>query len=212
MRPIAALRRWQPPRAAKPVLLALALLPLALLVADAATDGLGANPVEAVLHRTGDWTLRLLLITLAVTPLRRWTGWQWLQHFRRMFGLLAFSYGMLHGLTYLVLDRGLLWDEILADVLKRPYVTLGVAALVLMVPLAVTSTRAMMRRLGRNWQRLHRLVYVVALFGVLHFLWLTKLDRIEPVIYALVFAALFLARLPVALRGRRRLAAEASCD
>ncbi len=182
MNRIAALRRWQPPRAAKPVLVALALVPLALIVTDAASDQLGANPVEAVLHRTGDWTLRLLLLTLAVTPLRRWTGWSWLLSFRRPLGLLAFTYALLHALTYLGLDSGLLWDEIVADVVKRPYVTFGVAALLLMVPLAVTSTRAMMRRLGRNWQRLHRLVYAVGVLGVLHFLWLTKVDRREPVV------------------------------
>jgi len=205
------MRRWQPPRAAKPVLLAAALLPLLLLVADTLTDGLGANPVEQVLHRTGDWTLRLLLLTLAVTPLRRLTGWQWLQQFRRMFGLLAFTYGLLHGLTWLVVDRGLLWDEILADVLERPYVTFGFAALALMVPLALTSTRGMMRRLGRNWQRLHRLVYLVGLLGVLHFVWLSKLDRVEPLVYALVLAALLLMRLPASLRARR-LAAPSPCD
>ncbi len=194
------------------MLLVLALLPLALLFADAATDRLGANPVETVLHRTGDWTLRLLLLTLAVTPLRRWTGWSWLLQFRRLLGLLAFAYALLHGLTYLVLDRGLLWDEIVVDVLKRPYVTFGAAALLLMVPLALTSTRAMMRRLGRNWQRLHRLVYGVGVLGVLHFLWLTKVDRVEPIVYALLLAVLLLARVPGSLRWRGRRAAEAACD
>ena len=211
MNPIAALRRWQPPRAAKLVLVAIALVPLAFIVADAATDRLGANPVEAVLHRTGDWTLRLLLLTLAVTPLRRWTGWSWLLPFRRPLGLLAFAYGLLHALTYLGLDRGLLWDEIVADVVKRPYVTFGVAALLLMVPLALTSTRAMMRRLGRNWQRLHRLVYAVGVLGVLHFLWLTKVDRLEPIVYAVLLGVLLLARLPVARWSARR-PAEAACD
>ncbi len=211
MKSVAALRRWQPPRAARLALVALALLPLGLVVADAAADNLGANPVEAVLHRTGDWTLRLLLLTLAVTPLRRWTGWSWLLSFRRPLGLLAFSYGLLHAATYLGLDRGLLWDEIVADVVKRPYVTFGVAALLLMVPLALTSTRAMMRRLGRNWQRLHRAVYAVGVLGVLHFLWLTKVDRLEPVVYAVLLAVLLLARLP-ASRWLCRRTAEAACE
>jgi len=211
LKSVAALRRWQPPRAARLALVALALLPLGLVVADAAADNLGANPVEAVLHRTGDWTLRLLLLTLAVTPLRRWTGWSWLLSFRRPLGLLAFSYGLLHAATYLGLDRGLLWDEIVADVVKRPYVTFGVAALLLMVPLALTSTRAMMRRLGRNWQRLHRAVYAVGVLGVLHFLWLTKVDRLEPVVYAVLLAVLLLARLP-ASRWLCRRTAEAACE
>lgn len=211
MKAVAALRRWQPPRAARFALVALALVPLGLVVADATADNLGANPVEAVLHRTGDWTLRLLLLTLAVTPLRRWTGWSWLLSFRRPLGLLAFTYGLLHAATYLGLDRGLLWDEIVADVVKRPYVTFGVAALLLMVPLALTSTRAMMRRLGRNWQRLHRLVYAVGVLGVLHFLWLTKVDRLEPVVYAVLLAVLLLARLP-ASRWLGRRTAEAACE
>lgn len=212
MKTIAALRRWQPPRAAQAVVVLIALVPLALLVADAATDGLGANPVETVLHRTGDWTLRLLLATLTVTPLRRWTGWQWLLRFRRPLGLLAFGYAVLHGLTYVALDRGLVWDEILVDVLKRPYVTVGLAALVLMVPLAATSTRAMMRRLGPNWQRLHRLVYAIGVLAVLHFLWSSKLDRIEPVVYAVTLAVLLLLRLPASARSRRPLVVEGSCE
>lgn len=208
MNPIAAIARWQPPRAAKAALLVLALGPMALLVAAAATDELGANPVETVLHRTGDWALRLLLATLAVTPLRRWTGWPWLLRFRRLLGLLAFGYALLHALTYVVLDRGLVVDEIVADVLKRPYVTAGFTALLLMVPLAATSTRAMMRRLGPHWQRLHRLVYAVGVFAVLHFLWSSKLARIEPVVYAVILAVLLIARLPVRLPLRRRPVAE----
>lgn len=200
---LAALRRWQPSRAAKAGVLALACLPLVLLAVDAATDGLGANPVEALLHRTGDWALRFLLLALAVTPLRRFAGLPWLAPFRRTLGLLAFAYASLHALTYAVLDRGLLWEEIAVDVFERPYVTAGALALLLMIPLAVTSTRAMMRRLGgRGWQRLHRLVYAVGILAVLHFLWSSKLDRPEPVFYGVVLAVLLLARLPAALRAR----------
>ena len=193
-------------------MLALACAPLALLVADAITDGLGANPVEAVLHRTGDWALRLLLATLAVAPLRRWTGWQWLLQIRRPLGLLAFGYAVLHALTYLVLDRGLYWDDVVADVLERPYVTAGFTALILMVPLAVTSTRAAMRRLGRRWQSLHRLVYAVGVLAVLHFLWSSKLDRPEPLVYAGILGTLLLARLPGLLRARRRPVVQGPCD
>lgn len=174
----------------------LLLLPLALLVADALLDRLGANPVEALLHRAGDWALRFLLLTLAITPLRRLTGWQWPARYRRMLGLAAFGYAGTHAVVWLVLDRGLLWEEVVADLLKRPYVTFGFAALVLLLPLAVTSTRDMMRRLGRRWQRLHRLVYLAALLAVLHFLLLSKVDRIEPLAYAVVLAVLMLARLP----------------
>lgn len=212
MRTIAALRRWQPPRAAKAIALALACAPFALLAIDAATDRLGANPVEAVLHRTGDWALRLLLATLAVSPLRRWTGWPWLLPFRRLLGLAAFAYALLHGLIYVVLDRGLLWDDVVADVLERPYVTAGFTALILMVPLAVTSTRAAMRRLGPQWQRLHRLVYAVGIFAVLHFLWSSKLDRLEPLVYAGVLALLLLSRAPAVLRAWGRVAGPGPCD
>jgi sulfoxide reductase heme-binding subunit YedZ len=207
----AALRGWQPKGAAKAAVLSLACAPLALLLCDAVSDGLGANPVETVLHRTGDWALRLLLVTLAVTPLRRWTGWQWLLRFRRLLGLLAFGYALLHGLTYVVLDRGLLWDEIVADALERPYFTLGLAALLLMVPLAATSTRAMMRRLGSRWQQLHRLVYPAGILAVLHFFWASKLDRMEPLVYAGVLAVLLVSRLPVAHRAWRHFAVQGQC-
>jgi sulfoxide reductase heme-binding subunit YedZ len=203
---IAAAARWQPSRAVRAAVILLACVPFALLAYDAINDGLGANPVEAVLHRTGDWALRLLLATLAVSPLRRWTGWSWLLHLRRPLGLLAFGYAMLHALTYVVLDRGLVWEDIVADVLERPYVTAGFTALVLMAPLAATSTRAAMRRLGPRWQQLHRLVYAIAVLAVLHFLWSSKLDRPEPVVYAGVLAVLLLVRLPAVLRGRRLVA------
>lgn len=178
----------------------LLLAPLGWLVADIVLERLGANPVETVLHRTGDWALRFLLLTLAVTPLRRVTGWQWPMRFRRMLGLVAFAYALLHALTWLVLDRGLVWDEVAADVLERPYVTLGFGAFALLLPLALTSTRGMMRRLGRHWQRLHRSVYVAAALAVLHYVWLAKIERPEPIVYGVILLALLLARLPLRWR------------
>jgi len=183
-------------RYGKPLVFLLCLLPLALLVWRIAAGRLGANPVEAVLHFTGAWGLRLLLVTLAVTPLRRLTGRGWLLRFRRMLGLFAFFYVVLHVAVYLVLDRGLAWDEIVTDLSKRPYIMVGFAAFVLLVPLAVTSTRGWVRRLGRRWQLLHRSVYLIAVLGVLHFLWLVKADLREPLIYAAVLAVLLAARVP----------------
>jgi sulfoxide reductase heme-binding subunit YedZ len=143
-------------------------------------DGLGANPVEKVTHTTGDYTLYFLLITLAVTPLRRLAGLGWLLRFRRMLGLLAFTYGTLHLLTY-IFDRAyveLAFDVqgILKDVTKRPFITIGVLAYLLLLPLAITSTNGMIRRLGKRWQTLHRLVYLAAMCGVIHFVWLVKAD------------------------------------
>jgi sulfoxide reductase heme-binding subunit YedZ len=184
----------------------LACLPFVLLAADAATGGLGANPVEAVLHRTGDWALRLLLLTLAMSPLRRWLGWPWLLQARRPLGLAAFGYAVLHGLTYVLLDRGMIWEEVAADVLERPYVTAGFTALVLMIPLAATSTRGAMRRLGPRWQQLHRLIYLVAVLAVLHFAWSSKLARPEAVAYAGILGVLLLVRLPAVLRSSRLVA------
>lgn len=194
---------WPSARAVRAAVVLLVCLPFALLVTDAATGGLGANPVEAVLHRTGDWALRLLLLTLAVSPLRRWLGWPWLQQARRPLGLAAFGYAMLHGLTYLLLDRGMIWEDVAADILERPYVTAGFTALMLMIPLAATSTRGAMRRLGPRWQQLHRLIYPVAVLAVLHFAWSSKLDRPEAVVYAGILGVLLLARLPAVLRSSR---------
>ncbi len=172
------------------------LIPIEVLAWQAAVGTLGANPVEALLHSTGDFALRLLLATLAMTPLRRLTGWAWPLRYRRMLGLFAFFYAVVHFTIYLVLDRTLDWGEILVDLGKRPYIMVGFAALVLLVPLAVTSTRGWMRRLGRRWQQLHRAVYLIAVLGVLHYLWLVKADLREPLIYAGVLAVLLLLRLP----------------
>jgi len=174
---------------------ALALLPLALIVRDVLMDTLGPDPVAAITHATGDWALRILLVCLALTPLRRLLGQSWPIRFRRLTGLYAFFYASLHLATYLVLDLGQYWSQILEDIVKRPYITVGFAAWLLLVPLALTSTRGWMRRLGRRWSQLHRLVYAVAALAVLHFLWLVKSDLREPLVYAAVLALLMGLRL-----------------
>lgn len=180
----------------KRVLFAICLLPLARLAWLGAGGGLGANPIEFVTHSTGRWTLTFLLVTLAVTPLRRWLGWNWLLRLRRMLGLFAFFYAALHFSTYLVLDQFFDLGAIAKDVLKRPYITVGFTAFVLLIPLAVTSTNAMVRRLGaRRWQRLHRLVYVIGVAGVVHWWWLVKADIRLPLAYGAVLAVLLGARL-----------------
>jgi len=194
----AAYLRWL----AKPLLFLACLAPLSLLLWRAVQDDLGANPVEALTHGTGDWALRLLLLTLAVTPLRRLTGWVALLRFRRMLGLFAFFYACLHFLIWLLLDHTLILELILDDLTKRPYVMLGFSALVLMIPLAVTSTRGMMRRLGWRWQRLHRLVYPIGILAVAHYLWLVKADYREPLLYAGVLALLLGLRVPMLYRNR----------
>jgi sulfoxide reductase heme-binding subunit YedZ len=181
-------------RGAHLALLALGLLPLAALGLGAVRGALGANPVETITHETGQWALRLLLTTLAVTPLRRVTGWAFLAPFRRSLGLLTFGYAALHFATFLALDLGLDLSVLGEEVAERPYVTLGFTAFALLVPLAVTSTRGWQRRLGRRWVALHRLVYPAAGCAVLHFLWLVKADLAEPLAYAAVLAALLAAR------------------
>jgi len=192
-----------------------ALAPLAYLLLRGFNGALGANPVEAILRSLGTWTLVLLLVTLSITPLRRLTGWNWLQRLRRMLGLFAFFYAVLHVTAFVWLDHWFEWADIVADVAKRPYLTFGFVAFVLMLPLAATSTNAMVRRLGgRRWQRLHRLVYAIGVLGVLHF-WFHKLaknDLAEPMIYAVVLGVLFGLRLWHWWAGRRQgapLAAEA---
>jgi sulfoxide reductase heme-binding subunit YedZ len=179
-------------------LFVVALLPLARLFYLGATAGLGGNPVEFVIRSLGTWTLVALLVTLSITPLRLATGWAWPLRLRRMFGLFSFFYAVLHLGAYLWLDQ---WFDLVAiwkDVLKRPYITAGFAAMVLLVPLAVTSSNGWVRRLGgRNWQRLHRLVYAVAVLAVAHFWWqkAAKNDLGEPLAYALVVGLLLGVRL-----------------
>jgi sulfoxide reductase heme-binding subunit YedZ len=164
---------------------------------------LGANPAETILHVTGEWALRLLLLTLAITPLRRITMVGGLIRFRRLLGLFAFFYGVVHLGCYIAFDRFFVFTEITADIIKRPFITVGFAALVLMIPLAITSTRAAVMRLGgARWQDLHRLVYVVAILAVLHFWWLVKRDVTEPLIYAAILAVLLGYR--IIARARKR--------
>ena len=184
-------------------LFALALVPLARLFYLGATGGLGANPIEFVTRSLGTWALVLLCVTLAVSPLRWLTGWAWLLRLRRMAGLFCFFYAALHVLTYAVLDHWLDGHALWADVVKRPFITAGFVAFVMLLPLAVTSSNAMVRRLGaRRWQALHRLVYAIALAAILHYWWhkAGKNDFIEPTAYALVIGALLGARL---VRWRR---------
>lgn len=174
----------------------LALVPLVLLLARAFGIGdLGANPVQELLHTLGKTALNLLLITLAITPLRRLTGMNWLVGLRRALGLYAFAYAMLHALTYAVLDWRLDMSTLLDDVTERPFITVGFLAVVMLIPLAVTSTRAMQRRLGRRWLTLHRSVYAIAALGVLHFFWQVKLDASLPLLYAGILACLLGFRL-----------------
>jgi sulfoxide reductase heme-binding subunit YedZ len=171
------------------------MIPLAWLATGAATDRLGADPVETILHESGQWALRMLLVGLAVTPARRLLGLAWLAPHRRTFGLLAYAYASLHFATYLVLDLGLDLGELAGDVLERPYITVGFTTWALLTPLALTSTRRAMRRLGRHWQSLHRLVYAAAIGAVVHFLWSVKADPTEPLVYGAITAVLLLVRL-----------------
>lgn len=181
---------------------ALALLPLARLVLGYPLDWLGVNPIELITRSTGTWTLVFVLTTLAITPLRHLSGWHWLIRLRRMLGLFAFFYATLHLITYLWLDQFFDVAEIAKDIVKRPFITIGFTAFMLMTPLAITSSNAMVRRLGgRQWQQLHRLAYAVAACGVVHYWWLVKRDITQPAIYALVLAILLGAR--IAQRARR---------
>jgi sulfoxide reductase heme-binding subunit YedZ len=182
----------------KPVVFLLCLLPLAVLLLRAFevnSFALGANPIEELLHELGRWGLKFLLLGLSITPLRRWTGWNWLIRFRRMLGLFAFFYIVLHFLVYAVLDQGLDFGFIVEDIIKRPYITLGMTGLILLSPLAITSTKGMMRRLGKRWKKLHRLVYVIAILAVWHFYWQVKLDTLEATFYAAILLVLLLTRV-----------------
>jgi sulfoxide reductase heme-binding subunit YedZ len=179
-------------------------MPLAQLAVDAARGALGANAIEAALNTTGLLALVLLVASLACTPLKLVSGWTWPIRIRKLVGLLAFTYATLHFLTYVVLDQGLKLSVLVEGVAKRPFVTVGFAAWALLVPLAVTSTNAWVRRLGFPvWQRLHRLAYVAAVLGVVHFVWRVKKDVTEPLVYGGVLALLFVIRIAEALRKRR---------
>jgi sulfoxide reductase heme-binding subunit YedZ len=179
----------------KPVTLLLGLLPFFNLIFRSMLGALGSDPVETLTRQTGIWALNLLWIVLGLTPLRRLTGWNSFQRVRRMLGLLAFFYAGLHLLIYLVFDQFFDVEEIVNDVLKRPYITAGFSAFVMLTPLAWTSRDRLMRRMGRNWKSLHQLVYPAALLGVLHYSWLVKKDLRDPLIYAGILSLLFLLRI-----------------
>ena len=198
---------------AKLVLFLAALLPLAYLATGAFfyPEWLGANPAETITRKNGDWALRLLLLTLAVTPLRQISGWNWLLRLRRMLGLFTFFYVLLHVSSYVSFDHVFDVGEILKDIVKRPFITVGFAAFVLLVPLALTSSNAMVRRLGaRRWQALHRLVYLISPLAVLHYWWMVKRDLTEPIIYSLLLAVLLGYRLYLKARGAPPLARAAT--
>ena len=178
-------------RVVKPVVFLACLVPFSQLVYGAVWGDLGANPVETITNTTGIWTLRLLVLTIAITPARWLTKLNLIVLFRRMVGLFAFFYGTLHFMTYFVLDQSLQFDGLWEDVMKRPYITMGFSAFVLMIPLAITSTQGWIRRLGgRQWNLLHRLVYVSATLGVIHYWWKVKVDTTFPMYYALTVGAL----------------------
>jgi sulfoxide reductase heme-binding subunit YedZ len=190
-------------RLVKVVLFVSALGPLAWLGWGAWAGALGANPIETITRETGTWTLRLLVVSLAITPLRRLTGWNDAIRFRRMLGLFAFFYGTLHLLTYVWLDQFFDGAAIAKDIFKRPFITAGAAAFLLMLPLALTSTTGMIRRMGgRAWRRLHRLAYLAATAGVVHYWWLVKADIRRPRTYAVLLALLLGYRALAALRGK----------
>lgn len=189
----------------KPGVFVACLLPLVALAWNALTNNLGANPIEAITNQTGIWTLRFLLITLTVTPVRRLSGWNRVIQLRRMLGLFAFFYGTLHFTTYIWLDQFFIVQEMIADVLKRPFITVGFLSFALLVPLAITSTSRMIKRLGGKWwQRLHRVVYGIAIGGVVHYLWLVKADIRPPLTYGGLLAVLLGYRVWAWYRYRRR--------
>ncbi len=183
-------------RIVKPLVALACLSPFVLLVADGFRGELGVNPVETVTNTTGIWTLRLVTLTIAITPLRWLTGWNPIILLRRMVGLFAFFYGSLHFMTYFILDHSLMFDGLWEDVVKRPYITMGFTAFVLMIPLAVTSTQGWIRRLGgRRWNLLHKLVYVTAAVGVVHYWWKVKVDTTNPMYYAVIVGVLIGVRI-----------------
>lgn len=186
----------------KLVLFLACLIPLVRLIVAGFTDDLGADPVETLTRSTGIWALNFLFITLAVTPARRFTGWQWLARLRRIVALYCFFYACLHFAVYLVFDQFFDWPAIVMDIGKRPFITVGFLCFVLLIPLAVTSTDGMIRRLGgRQWTRLHRLIYPIAAAAVFHYLWLVKRDITAPAVYAVVLCLLLCARM---IRPTRR--------
>lgn len=192
-------------RIGTPLVFTLSLLPFIFLVLQLLTDALGANPIEAFIRHNGEWGLRFLLLSLTMTPLRYALKQSWPLRYRRMLGLFAFFYVCIHLSSYIVLDQFFDWAEIWADILKRPFITVGMTAFLLLIPLVVTSNKMMMKRLGRNWQRLHRLVYVIAVCAVLHYFWLVKADLYWPTVYAVLLLALFTIRIAKSHAQRTRI-------
>lgn len=188
----------------KPIVFVMALVPLAVLIFQVFTGRTSANPAEDIMLTTGIWAFRFLLATLAITPLRRITGWNRLIQYRRMLGLFAFFYATMHLLSYIAFDRFFAFGEILGDIAKRPFITAGMLAFVAMVPLAVTSTKGWIRRLGRRWQQLHRLIYLSAMAAALHFIWKVKVPFGEPVYYAAIVAVLLIFRIVWRVRSTSR--------
>lgn len=187
-------------RLLKPLVFLLCLVPLALIATDLALGRIRGEWVKEITHRTGFWGLTFITLTLAVTPVRRWTGWNGLQRYRRMLGLFGFAYLTIHFLIYVFLDRQipfdpLAWREVGKDIAKRPYITVGFTGFLMMIPLALTSTKGWVSRLGKRWVRLHSLVYLVALAGVVHFMWSVKADVAVPVRFAVILVVLLAARL-----------------
>jgi methionine sulfoxide reductase heme-binding subunit len=190
-------------KALKPLIFVLSLVPAAYLVFLGFTNNLGVNPAETLQLETGTWALRFLIATLTVTPLRRLTGWNRVISYRRMLGLFAFFYAFAHFLTYLILDQYFALDQMMADVVKRPFITMGFIAFVLMIPLALTSTKGWIRRLGRRWQSLHRLIYVSAAAASIHYVWKVKVVLGAPVYYALAVALLLGFRVLWSVRSAK---------
>ena len=189
----------------KPFIFILCLMPFILLFRNFYLDELGANPFEVLTRSTGEWTLRFLLITLSMTPLRQLTGSAWPIRLRRMLGLFTFFYVCVHLLTYVWLDHFFDWEEIWRDIVKRPYITIGMLAFTLLTPLAFTSTKKMMKRLGKRWKSLHKLIYLIAVLGSLHFLLLVKADLREPIIYTSILLFLFLIRFKPEILNKLKL-------
>ena len=188
----------------KPVVFIFSLFPLLWLISQALTAGLGANPVEKILHHMGDWALNFLMITLAVSPFQRLTGLTWPLQLRRMIGLFSFFYATLHFITYVAIDQFFAWDAIIVDVIKHKRIIVGFASYTLLVSLAITSTNRMVRRMGfKQWQALHRLIYAAAIGGVIHFLWLVKIDIRRPLVYAGILVLLLGFRVVARLKRDR---------
>lgn len=205
----AAVRGFTPPTWMKPLVFAAACIPLAYVFIGLGSDILsgtrifGSNPIKEGEHFLGEWTLRFLMFALFVTPLRQLIGWNWLQKYRRMLGLFAFAYVCCHLLTWALLDVQLDWGDIAKDLTKRWYIMIGMTGFLLMLPMALTSTAKMVKRLGKRWVTLHKLIYVIVVLGCIHFFMAVKKDIGDPLIFALIFAALFAWRIYMAVRKRR---------